>query len=196
MAEPANASNPEILATIDVFGQVAIAFASLAGLFLCGYACFIWYSKNSTKGGQKSSYSVAWTFLAGVALLLAPALYPILMTTGLGDTWSSNGFAVHEVSGAALDSIERNGESPLLQFLPENTVKIVSAFIYLLGLFAYLKGIYLLRFIGIAGDSSAAQGSSMGGKAMAHILGGLFVMNINAAACMILGIFMTMSVCQ
>lgn len=195
MADPTK--NPEILQTFDIFAGAFMAFSSVAGLFLCGYAGLLWYNKNGNSGGQKSPYSVVWTFIAGVALLISPALYPIIMSTGLGDTWAaSNTLEVYEVSAHALEQIDGKGESPLLQYLPKDTVKIISAFIYMLGLFSYLKGIYMLRFIGIAGDSSAAQGSSQGGKALAHIGGGLFVMNINAAACTILGIFMTMSVCQ
>lgn len=187
---------PEILTTIDIFAKVFMAFASVFGLFLSGYAGFLWFNKNNPKGGQKSPYSVAWTFIAGIALLLSPSLYPIFMSTGLGSEWSSSSFAVDEISKSAMDQIENKGQSPLLRYLPQNTVLIISSFIYLLGLFSYLKGIYMLRFIGISGDSSAAQGSSQGGKALAHILGGLFVMNINAASCLIIGIFITMSVCQ
>lgn len=189
------AQAPAILQTLNAAGNAIIAFSTVTGLFLCGWACFIWWKNQKNPNGPTANHSPVWTFVAGVSLLLAPVLYNIFMRTGLGDTWQPS-IQFGAADAAGIRAIEGSGQSPLLQFLPPHTVQIIAAFIYLLGLFSYLKGIMLLRWLGFGGDQRPEQGGSAGGKASAHILGGLFLMNINAAACVILGIFIAMSMCQ
>lgn len=184
-----DASTSALTNTMTTFAEVFTAFAFVIGLWLSGYAAFIWYSKNKN-GGQSSSYSVWSTFLAGNALMISTVLYEYFMNTALGDTWDKS-IMFGAVDEVALKSIE-GSQSPLMQFLPENTVALISGFIYLMGLFSYLKGVYLLRYIGSTGSQGQSVPTS---KAAAHIVGGMILMNSNAFACSILGLFITTQMC-
>lgn len=175
--------------TMTTFAEVFQAFAFLIGLWLSGYACFVWYSQNKL-GGQKSGYSPISTFLAGNALMISTVLYEYFMNTALGDNWDSS-VSFGAIDDVALRSIE-GAQSPLMQFLPENTVALISGFIYLMGLYSYLRGVYLLRFVGMAGDNPNNNSLS---KSSAHIIGGMILMNVNAFACSILGLFIATSMC-
>lgn len=181
--------NAALTNTMTTFAEVFQAFAFLIGLWLSGYACFVWYNQNKV-GGQKSGYSPISTFLAGNALMLSSVLYEYFMNTALDDSWdqSVSFGAIDEVSLRAIEG----AQSPLMQFLPDNTVALITGFIYLMGLFSYLKGIYLLRFVGMAGDDPNRNFLS---KASAHIIGGMILMNINAFACTILSVFVTTGMC-
>lgn len=184
-----NGSTTALTQTMTIFAEVFQAFAFLIGLWLSGYACFVWYNQNKV-GGQKTQNSPFATFFAGNALMLSTVLYEYFMNTALDDSWDKS-VSFGAIDEVALRSIE-GAQSPLMQFLPDNTVALISGFIYLMGLFSYLKGIYLLRFMGMGGDPSQGSPAS---KSAAHIVGGMILMNINAFACVILGIFITTGLC-
>lgn len=184
-----NGSTTVLTNTMTTFAEVFQAFAFLIGLWLSGYACFLWYNQNKA-GGQKTQNSPIANFMAGNALMISTVLYEYFMNTALGDSWDST-VQFGAIDDVALRSIE-GAQSPLMQFLPDNTVAIITGFVYLMGLFSYLKGIYLLRFMGMGGDPSQGSPAS---KSVAHIIGGMILMNINSFACTILGIFITTGMC-
>lgn len=184
-----NSSSLALTNTMQTFAEVLQAFAFLIGLWLSGYALFTWYQQNKV-GGQKSGGSPVAMFLTGNALMLSTVLYTYFMNTALKDNWDST-VKFGAIDQVALRSIE-GAQSPMMQFLPDNTVALITGFIYLMGLFSYLKGIYLLRHLG---SSEGGQQQSGLSKASAHIIGGMILMNINSFACVILGIFITTGMC-
>lgn len=175
-------------ALFSVLGQFAISFAFLLGLYLCGIAIWMKYGQITPNNRSNNPNSAVWTFIAGVSLLLSPVVYSMTVNTFV-DSWD-NSVQIYEVDSAAIADLEREG-SALYAFLPKNSVFVLAMFIYAIGLYAYLKGLYLMRYAGTMGN----DGRTQGGRAFGHFAGGIFVMNIQSISCVLLGFFIQLSYC-
>lgn len=166
----------EVADNITNAGKLFIAIGYMVGLILFIGSLYDFYL--SGKYGNDPSRSVGAAFskmLAGVLLLLSATAYAI--TKGSIDpTWTMTNDNL-ALSPNALDSIKTVG---FLGYLPDSTVKSLFALIWLIGLFGFLKGLYLIRFS--ADQTNGGQGYNPVTKIATHMIGGVILMNIKDAS--------------
>lgn len=169
MAEGIDAS-----ADIAALGQLFIAGGFLVGLVMFIAGLYDFYLAGKYGNDPSRSISGAfWKLTSGIMLLLSITVYQISKGT-IGPTWTMTN-DVLVLSSTALNGVGAEGTG-FLKYLPKNTVKSLFAMVWLIGLFGFLKGIYLVRFS--SEQASGAQGYSPIKKVITHIFGGVVLMNI------------------
>jgi hypothetical protein len=169
-------------------GYLMISISFLLGLYLCGQAIWMKFGQIDKSKGTNNPNSALWTFAAGLLLLLSPAFYIMTINT-FAPGWDSS-VALYDVDLAAIKNIS-SGDNAMLSFLPVNSVLVLTMFIYSIGLYAYLKGLYLFRFAGTMGQ----DGRTQGGRAAGHMIGGIAVLNVQWLSCQLLSFFIALSYC-
>lgn len=168
----ANAAGVDHVDTFKALGELAVAVGYMVGLFLFIQGLYAFYL--SGKFGNDPSRSIAsafWQVASGTMLLLSSTVYSIAKGT-VSPTWTDTN-EVLALSSSAFNNIESAG---FMNMIPESTIKSLMAAIWLIGLFGFLKGIYLMRFA--SEQASGAQGYSPVKKIVVHIFGGVVLMNI------------------
>lgn len=172
----------------NMLGLLLASASYMLGLYLCGAAMWMKYGQITPGNRSNNPNSSAWTFVSGVLLILFPVVYRMTMNT-FSSKWD-NGPAIYAIDKSAIADLERDG-SALYAFLPEHSVFILAMFIYGIGLYAYVKGLYLFRYAGTMGN----DGRTQGGRAFGHFVGGIAVMNIQFLSCAFLGLFFKLNFC-
>jgi hypothetical protein len=78
------------------------------------------------------------------------------------------------------DEVANVGSSYLGNMMPESTAMLLLGFVYIVGLIAFVRGIWLLKNVG-----SMDQNSGGTAKALTHLLGGFVTMNIMEFSCLV-----------
>lgn len=160
---------------ISIFGQLILAASYMIGLFTFIGGIYSFYLGG--KYGNDPSRSIGSSFAkvsAGAILLCSSTLY-VIMKNSIGPTWTST----NERLALTSTAFEEFSATGFMAMVPDETVKTLGAAIWLIGLFGFLKGIYLIRFA--ADESNGSQGYSPKTKIFTHILGGIVLMNIKDA---------------
>ena len=177
----------KIFAFFGLAGIACIMFAFLMGLYLVGKGILIRIGKFSPNGGKDPNSSL-WTFASGMLLLMSPVVYAMTMNT-FTDSWDASK-AVYEIDKEQIQAMMSQG-NVMLTFLPKRSVMVLTLFIYLYGLYSYLKGLYLFRYAGTMGN----DGRTQIGRAWGHTAGGFLVLNIHSVSCFLVEFFVDLSYC-
>lgn len=158
---------------------MALVFAGLYGFYQ-------WSQDPRTFTPQ----NCAAKLIAGSLLLISSVTYTWTMNTASDNEWESNS-SMLAVGSHINEDIETAKQGFLGKYLPENSVRTLMGFVYLIGLFGYLRGVYLLKDIG-SSDSNRSGGFW---KAMWHMIGGAATMNILDVGCWLSDLFGIALIC-
>ncbi|MBP4081433.1 hypothetical protein [Aeromonas sp. MrichA-1] len=177
----------------SIVNPVAELFVSIG--YLVGLILFVLglygFKKNSESPQQyPMSYCIA-NLTTGTLLLLSGYFYGVVRNTAVNDGWSYDNSSALALDKTALANSGNITNSFLGQYLPVHTVELLIGFIYLVGLLAFLKGIYMLKSVG----SASNNGSDGIGKALTHICGGVVSMNILSFSCLVSSIIGVSMIC-
>lgn len=178
----------QITLFFGVIGYLMLSIAFLLGLYLCGMALWMKFGQIDKTRNTNNPNSALWTFASGILLLWAPGFYIVTIKT-FAPTWDDSA-PLYVIDEQAINNVT-SGENAMLAYLPENSVLVLTMFIYAIGLYAYLKGLYLFRFAGTMGQ----DGRTQGGRAFGHMVGGILVLNIQWLSCALLTFFIALSYC-
>lgn len=171
-----NAFAADVYGNVTAIGTLFISIGYMVGLYLFIGGLYGFYA--SAKYGNDPSRSFTSAFyqlMAGTLLLLPTTIYAISKGS-IEPTWSMTNDNL-ALSSTALDGINKVG---FLGYLPDQTVKTLFAMIWLIGLYGFLKGIYLIKFAGE--QSNGQQEYSPMKKIFMHMIGGVVLMNIKDAS--------------
>ena len=120
------------------------------------------------------------TLVAGGLLTLSDWFFDAISFTVFGATGTGpvTGLSPLAIDPAALQTQMNQviGSVGFSKFIPQSAAQGVWMIVYLMGVWAYLKGLWKLRY---AGDpNSGPQGKHTVGSAIFHILGGFALINI------------------
>ena len=172
--------------------QIIVDLMRMASLVL-GFTLFALgmygFHKYVKSGGQHTVAQCISTLLAGACLISVPIIMETTQSTlipvGSSPYAVSNAFdavALKRRSACVfadgVSSLAEGGEG-FAKFMPKHTGDALWTILYILGIYAYIKGIFLLRHIG------SQRGSQEGlvGSAFTHILGGFALINITTVGC-------------
>lgn len=175
----ATAQAGDIVNQISSAGDVAISFAWLMGVTIFGFGLLSFY-KHSENPQQYTIAGGVARLAAGLGLVSVGATYSLMRNSVLGGTeWGTDRsvLAVDQNSAAMMDGGARAG---FMTFIPAGTEQAILAFVFFVGLVAFIKGIYHIKNIP---DAGSREGSVM--KPMLHIIGGIVCMNIDRFTCII-----------
>lgn len=181
------ASDGKVLELTAIAGLV-MGVAYLAGsiLFLSGIYKF---KKNGENAQAHPIATAVWMVIAGVLLLSAPTFYNAVSSTIHSTFVGASGVDILAVNQhiQGFDVVESNfGFS---RFIPTGTGKAILAFIYVVGLISFVKGIFMLK------DTGETQKQLGFSAAMVHIFAGAIAMNISQFSCLVGDFFNTKALC-
>lgn len=180
--------NRSVSFMMEQFESVSILIVSigiLVGLIVIGVGVFAMYKHTS----EPTKYTVGFiisNFVAGTGLLIPSSMYAMFKSTATGG-WSSSRLSLSEDLQAirALESISSSANMGFFgEFMPPAMAVTIVGCVFIVGLVAYIRGLYLIRYLG-APDGRAPTGPVGVGKVLAHIFGGLVCMDILGAGCLL-----------
>lgn len=115
---------------------------------------------------------------SGVALLAASELYTVVVNTFFSGAGFNDSLDIAD-SSLFSDDISDISNSAIASYLPENTLYIILGFLYLAGLYSFIKGLFLLKNL----TSAAQMGAGWFPKSVVHIGSGVVLMNIIRFGC-------------
>ena len=158
---------------------------------LCTFVLGLYGFKKHSEAPQQ--YTIAYCVAnlgTGTLLLLSGYFYGVVIGTAVDTGFDYDNSSALALDQTALGSGADLANSFLGKYLPVHTVEMLIGFVYLVGLLAFLKGIYMLKNAGSTGNHN--DGIS---KALIHIVGGVVSMNISAFSCIISSIFGVSMLC-
>lgn len=151
---------------VSIFMVLAFGLAGII-IFIYGLYCL---KSNSDDPRQYPLSKGILNLLAGSSLLIPASMYKIAEGTLLSSQsgGARSGLALNEsmLTGAA-------SQSPAL--LPTELWTIIYGFVFLVGLFSFLKGIFMMRLVGQQGSDGRVVGVM---KIINHLVFGVIAMNI------------------
>ncbi|MEZ9709252.1 hypothetical protein AB4254_11285 [Vibrio breoganii] len=156
---------------------ISIAFLLGLGLFANGLLGFY---RSGTQPQQYPAAQQGWKCFAGILLLSCTAIYNITLKS-IGMDESDNPLVVDQGSLESLSGGLSN--SWLGEYLPMESISFIIGFIWLFGLYSFLKAIYTLKDMG--NISASQQGGSPLKKAIISGLSGIICMNLDSFACLL-----------
>jgi len=171
----------EIVADIGSFTNLSVAIALLIGVLVFLYGIFVFW-KMQREPGRYTVIQAVKNLIVGAMLITPASMYSILKRTTVDQNWQ------HTNNALALNPAQLQQDSAGLQnsflgrYLPGELTVLFMAILFLIGLWAFARGIYLIRELGEGGQSAGA------GKILTHIGGGIILMNIGPATAGFLGI--------
>lgn len=165
---------------IQSFVTLAIQVAYLLGaiLFIMG----LWgFKKAGENAAQYPVMKNVMTLVAGALLLSISTFYNIASET-ISSDFSGSSKSILEVNPHIAD-LKISAKNTFSSFIPAESAKAILAFVYMVGLFSFIKGIYMMKDIG--GSQMGGQNGGSAGKCITHIIGGVLAMNITKFSCMV-----------
>lgn len=161
--------------------SLMLIIATMLGLFVFGSGLY-GVSKSSTMPQQYPVSSCVTKMITGVLLLSITAFYNVVMkSVGFSDG-SATTLSVQD-SALLSSGVSMLSNSAMGEILPQETIQILLAFIYLVGLYSFLKGVYMLKDVG--GSPNQNQGQSVVKSSLVHIVAGIIAMNITMFSCIL-----------
>lgn len=160
--------------------ELLVTAATFIGI--CLFVSGIYSVKQNAHAPQQNSLSSAFgKMLSGVFMISAGPIYGAISNSTIGNGVNIDDRSMLSVSNSPMMALNDVSNSWLGQHIPQQTMDAVFGFVFLAGLFAFLKGIYLLK--NVAGQEKQNEGGI--GRAFTHIAGGFITMNITTFSCMI-----------
>ena len=186
---------------VDVAGNFAVLFdvaalvAFVIGFCLVGtgmYSLYTWGKGHS----QKTAGSAILTMLIGTVLSSVGWAYQLMKGSIIGD--STDGVTI-ESGGSfnlALDSAAASASAAIHasgfgKFIPQDTVKVIIAFVFFVGFCAFISGVYSLKDIG---DQRGGQHPLL--SPTVKIIGGVLCMNITWFGCFVSALLNIPALCS
>ncbi|MFK4132065.1 DUF6750 family protein [Pseudomonas luteola] len=182
------------LETIDAFSSLVIAIALLIGVVM--FVSSVYGFKQNASNPQQFPISKCITgLLVGCGMLALPFLYvSSAQTLGVTSTSSwEGGRSVLSASNATANISSSTGSQNFLgKYLSDETKKLIIGFVFLIGLIAFVRGIYLFKDMG----NRQGNGSSTTAMSLFHVGGGVVCMNILYFSCLFAATFNIPHICS
>ena len=164
--------------TINSVLGLIVSLAYLSGL--CMALSGLYMFRRASKGEPgATNREAAQLFLVGCLLLILPTVYSVIKATTIDPSWSGDGLNALAIDeNIDVDGI--NGGSFFGKYIPAESMRLLVGFVYIIGLLAFVRGVALLRHLGLA-SSAHNQGGAK--KPLTHMAGGVLVMNITTVGC-------------
>lgn len=199
LASPAYANSSggvDVAANISVLFDIAGFVAGVIGVFLIAGGLFSLYTWAKTNGQGKSPGSAVLTMLIGTLLSSIGWFYQVMKGSFVGE--SSQGVSITSsgqyniaLDQAALQAAQSINSNSFGKFIPENTLKAVLAFVFLVGFIAFISGVFGLKDVG---DNRGSQNPIL--SPMVKIIGGVICMNITWFSCLVSGTLGIAALCS
>ncbi len=189
-----------ILTEFSAFVALIIEGGAVVGIFLTGIGIYGFYKQTESPQNFPFGRNVS-TFITGTLLIISGTLYQAMDNTiDLRDTNQIKDISVGTLylDKSALSDIVENGISVSSggigssQLIPPKSAALVIGFMYLIGVGAFTKGIYLIKD---AGDIANPQGKTPVKSAIIFMVAGYISMNINDFGCLVGNTFGTTLFC-
>lgn len=199
LSTPAMASSSggvDIAANMAVLFDIAGFVAGVIGVFLLAGGLYSFYTWSKGGGQGKSPGAAALTMLIGTALASIGWFYQVIKGSFVGSNadgvsiTDSGGYslALDRAAAAAAASVSGTGFG---RFMPENTIKAVLAFVFLVGFIAFISGFFSLKDVG---DNRGSQHPIL--SPIVKIIGGVICMNITWFSCILSGTLGIAALCS
>lgn len=170
----------QLNAIMPLFGSLAV----VVGIALVGTGIYMFYARQQNPNQYPISRCI-YTIVSGTLLITFSEAYDVLKASSIDSSgFGSSSRNILAVDQNALANINRSGGVGILgRMMPANMALMVVGWCYIIGLGAFLRGLYLIKEIG---NPQAQHGF---GKTITHMLGGVFLMNLTESACILASIF-------
>lgn len=178
-----HASNTEnLMLEFKIYTDFVINVFRVIGFILFGVS---WYTlkKNVENPNQYPLSRVVWGMISGLLLQIAGILYSAFYNSFMGDAKElDNSFLALDISAInQMSGVAGNSSSILGSMIPTETMAMVLAVLYFIGVISFLKGIYLVKDIGQ--QNQMGEGRGAGGRAIVHMIAGFIAMHATYFGC-------------
>lgn len=198
-ASPAHAAasgGVDVAANMGVLFDIAGFVAGVIGVFLIAGGLFALYNWAKTNGQGKSPSSAVLSMLIGTILASVGWFYQVMKESFVGSnsagvSITSSGQYSLALDTATLQAAQNISTNSFGKFIPENTLKAVLAFVFLVGFIAFISGVFGLKDVG---DNRGSQHPIL--SPMVKIIGGVICMNITWFSCLASGMLGIAALCS
>lgn len=162
--------------------QFIVSIGFMIGVVMIGVGIFT-LKRTADNPSQYPLGNAMATIGAGTLLLVSESLYQILYVTGFGSTEGMSSVSPLAPGPLVVDAMASGTGfgAGVAQYIPDATASAVTGGIYVIGVIAYIRGVYKLRHAGVERPGVDHPVSS----AFLHIFGGFLLINMNTAGCWI-----------
>jgi hypothetical protein len=167
------------------FSTLIISVTTFIGMviFLTGLYGIYKRTENPNK------YTLAGSFksmLAGTLMMIMGTIYVIFRNTVTNDSWTANSREALSISTHMNESIARGGQMSMGQYLPPQMLVLIIGFLFVVGLYSFSKGLFMVKDVGGQDSSGQFVGYK---KVINHLFFGTVCMNMMAIGPILLSIF-------
>lgn len=176
---------------IKALSSLVVAVGFLIGLILFIYGVY-GFKKNADSPQQFPISMCIGNCVTGMFLLASSFMYSAFRGTFIGDNWQGDraGLSLdRHMSGSSGNNMPDNF---LTRALTPEARNVIIAFVFLVGLIAFIRGLFLFRDFG---ERSKSGGSSTA-MAFFHVIGGIICMNILMFSCIFAKTFNIPHICS
>lgn len=191
----ANAAAVNIVAQFTTLFGVVLAVSSFVGVMLFASGLYSIYVASSGRSNKSVGRGLI-NMLVGCFMLSVGWVYGLMKASFIGNTVTGvdyegrDALALNGVEAAAMAAGKAVSATAYGKFIDANTLQAVFAFVFFVGLVAFVHGVYLLRTIGQDGGDP-----NMKRAAFYRIFGGLICMNITWFSCLVGGLLGISAMC-
>mgnify|MGYP001212239932 CR=1 FL=1 len=187
--------------TLNQF-ELIVAFiiqaAAVTGYALTGLGIYGFYRGTEFPQNHPMAKNI-FMVLSGSMLIIAGSIYQGFDNTLFNQSESLDAGALYLDVNAA-KSIVENGINAAIptrgglssQLIPAETAALIIGFMYMIGVIAFVKGIFMLKD---AGEFVSPQGDNKVSSAIVFMVSGVIAININDVGCMVGNTFGTTIFC-
>lgn len=173
------ASASQLVESLNAIADLAITISAFAGLIFLFGGIYGYYA--DTKAGREVNHAFNITAIfAGIGLISALALYSIVRASVVGEGQTLRGNMV--LSDQVQRMMSTGSSGPFSGYIPADTQEALLAFVFLIGLFSFLRSFWLAYSLY---KQNARNGENSVMRILAHMLAGILLMNITWTACWI-----------
>lgn len=191
----ANAAAVNIVAQFTTLFGVVLAVSSFIGVMLFANGLYGIYTASSGRSNKGYGQGLM-NMLIGSFMLSVGWVYGLMKASFIGNTATGvdyegrDALALNGIEAAAVAAGTAVKGTAYGKFIDANTLQAVFAFVFFIGLLAFVHGVYLLRTIGMDGGDP-----NMKRAAFYRIFGGLICMNITWFSCLVGGMLGISAMC-
>ncbi len=177
-----------VIQQLNSLMQVFGSLSTVVGIALAGIGIYMFYGRHKNPAQYPISRCI-FTVLSGTLLITFSEAYSVLKASTIDPAGFAGGARnILAVDQNALNNLNQAGGAGILgRMMPANMALMVVGWCYIIGLGAFLRGLYLIKEIG---NPQSQHGA---GKTITHLLGGVFLMNLTESACILASIFTSRS---
>lgn len=184
-----------ILAQFAHFSALFIEGGALVGMTVAGLGVYGFYRQTL----YPQNYTTAGNFakvLTGSALVISGSIFQGFENTFFDTTTDLSSGSLHlnvDALSALVENGVRTGSSSISsQLIPPRSSALIVGFMYMIGVLAFLKGIFVLKDAGEIGNQ---QNPSPVKTSLVYMVSGVIAVNINDFGCLFGSTFGTTLFC-